>query len=188
MKLFNKKNLISFKTREDKNQKKGFVILFAVILTSIILSVSLGLADITYKEISFATSAKNTGEAFFAADTGAECAIYYDYTGAVTLNGFQNPFGYVPTTGNDLPTLNCAGKSFGFEDGYSATGPWIFILPELGVSGKACAIVTVTKDFNLPNDPDDDVTTVSSKGYNVGSQSCTSSSPTRVEREILLNI
>ncbi|MFA7285530.1 MAG: hypothetical protein WC011_01630 [Candidatus Paceibacterota bacterium] len=183
MNLFKKQNLINLK----RNQKdKGFVILFAVVLTSIILSVSLGLADITYKEISFGTSAKNTGEAFFASDTGIECALYYDFKGVQTsFGGYENPFGY---NGAEPLTLECARNQFGFTGGYSPTGPWTFILFNLGTSGKACAVVTVTKDFNDINDPDDDETIIVSKGYNTGGDniSCTSNSPTRVEREIEL--
>lgn len=181
MKFFKKQNLIKI-----KKQEKGFVILFAVILTSIILSVSLGLADITYKEVSFGTSAKNTGEAFLAADSGLECALYYDFKWVQLSNGgYENPFGY---TGAEPLTLECADRPFQFYGGYSATGPWIFFLNELGSTGQACAVVAVYKDFNVAFDPTDDETRIVAKGYNAGGQSvdCTSNSPTRVEREIEL--
>jgi hypothetical protein len=183
MKFFIKQNLI-----KNIKKDKGFVILFAVVLTSIILSISLGLADITYKEISFGTSAKNTGDAFFAADTGVECALYYDFKWVQTINGYQNPFGYNDPSGTNPLTLECAGNQFGFIGGYSASGPWTFILDNLSSTGKACVIVTVTKDFNLPLDPDDDETRIISKGYNIGggNGNCSSNSPTRVEREIEL--
>jgi len=186
MKLFKKQNFINFKNKKNYNQNQGFVILFAVVLTSIILSVSLGLADITYKEISFGTSAKNTGDAFFAADTGAECALYYDFKGVQSPFGdLVNPFGYTGGA-NDL-TLECSGTQFTFTGGYSANGPWEFILFNLGPSDKACVVVEVTKDFNGPGVEDDD-TTIVSKGYNDGGENiaCTSTSPTRVEREIEL--
>lgn len=184
MKLFKKQNLIN---KKRNKQDKGFVILFAVVLTSIILSVSLGLADITYKEISFGTSAKNTGDAFFASDTGIECALYYDFKGVQTGSGsYENPFGYV---GAEPLTLECAGTQFGFIPPYDpATGPWSFVLYNLSNSGKSCAIVTVTKNLNDINDPDDDQTIIVSKGYNTGGDNitCSSNSPTRVEREIEL--
>ena len=180
MKLFQKQNLISLKNQ--KNQNQGFVILFAVVLTSIILSVSLGLADITYKEISFGTSAKNTGDAFFAADTGAECALYYDADVVATAEGpLQNPFGYNVQSFGAMSALECAGTKFSVP--YSAT-TWEFILFNLGTSGKACAIVKVEKDISggLIN------TKIISKGYNLGgdNESCFSDSPNKVEREIEL--
>lgn len=183
MKLFKKQNSISL--RKNKSSK-GFVILFAVVLTSIILSVSLGLADITYKELSFGTSAKNTGDAFFASDTGIECALYYDFKLVQSpLGDLVNPFGY---NGGDDLTLECAGTQFGFIEPYNpATGPWKFILFNLGPSRQACVVVEVTKVFNGPGSLDDD-TIIVSKGYNDGGDNiaCTSNSSNRVEREIEL--
>ena len=38
----------------------------------------MSIMNISYKEIIFSTDAEETNEAFFAADTGAECALYYD--------------------------------------------------------------------------------------------------------------
>jgi hypothetical protein len=182
MKLFKKQNPIVLK---NENQNEGFVILFAVVLTSIILSVSLGLADITYKEISFGTSAKNTGDAFFASDTGIECALYYDFKWVQTPFGdYENPFGY---NGGDDLTLQCAGTAFDFTDGYSTVGPWEFILHNLGPSGKACSIVKVTKT-PISGTPNQIQTKIISKGYNLGGDNtdCISTSPNKVEREIEL--
>ena len=34
--------------------------------------------NISLKEIKFGTSARDTNDAFFAADTGAECALFND--------------------------------------------------------------------------------------------------------------
>jgi len=51
--------------------KKGFVVLFAVMLSSIILAITIGIANISIREIKFSTGAKDTNNAFFAADAGA---------------------------------------------------------------------------------------------------------------------
>src|SRR3989338_10209048 len=56
----------------------GFVILFAVMISSIILAIALGVANIALKEIKFSASVKDTNEAFFAADTGLECVLFND--------------------------------------------------------------------------------------------------------------
>jgi hypothetical protein len=56
----------------------GFVILFAVTISSILLAVALGAANIAYREVKFSTSAKDTNDAFFAADTGIESALLQD--------------------------------------------------------------------------------------------------------------
>lgn len=173
MKFFNKEN------------DKGFVILFAVILTSIILSVTLGLSDITFKELKFGTQAHATGEAFLAADTGVECALLYEFKGSFMTSTGDNIYGY-PTTDDEPLSIECAGSNIALnldESGvYSSTGPWVFYLPNLGSNGKACAKVTVTK--NPPS------TNIISKGYSDGGSTlnCYSTNPNLVEREIEINL
>ncbi|MBI3306083.1 hypothetical protein HYZ82_03100 [Candidatus Nomurabacteria bacterium] len=61
----------------------GFVLLFAVTLASILLALALGVANIALKEIKFSTSARNTNDAFFAADTGVESALFQDKDGDI---------------------------------------------------------------------------------------------------------
>lgn len=61
-----------------KNNNRGFVILFAVTISSILLAIALGVANVAVKEVKFSTSAKDTNEAFLAADTGIEYALFHD--------------------------------------------------------------------------------------------------------------
>lgn len=157
-----------------KNKDSGFVLLFVVVLSSIILSIALGIADIAYKEFTFSTSAKNTNEAFFAADTGIECALYHDQSGTTSAFGQPVVVGSEPT---------CAGNIIDIDD--SETPPlssWTFRVLELGVSNKACAIVTVNKDSVAGT------TEIISKGYNVGGDdpNCTSTDINRLERELVV--
>lgn len=170
------------KTKLNKNLgQKGFVLLFAVVLTSIILSIALSLADIAYKELSFGTQAKSTGEAFFASDAGLECALFYDVKGVPTEYGdYVSPFGYDGSFGA-MSVLQCAGTSFQLNDGvFSLNGPWTFVLPFLGSTQKSCAVVLVDK-ISIPNR-----TRVVSRGYNVGNANCSGDFPNKVEREIEL--
>ncbi len=154
--------------KNNTERKKGFVLLYAIILTSIILAISLGSANIALKEIKFGTSAKETNEAFFAADAGAECALINDKDSS---NSFKSSggVGYVTCLGANIP-LSGTYPSFSF------------ILTGLGADSGACAKVTVYKDATTyaPNVR----TTITSKGYNFGDASCNSSSPNRVEREV----
>ncbi|MEK7127996.1 MAG: hypothetical protein AAB933_00325 [Patescibacteria group bacterium] len=66
----------------------GFVILFAVTVSGILLSIALGISSIALKEIKFGTSARDTNDAFFAADTGAEYALFH----------YKSPSDYPPDT------------------------------------------------------------------------------------------
>jgi len=145
-------------------QNKGFAILFAVVISSVILAVTLGVADVSLKEIKFSTEAKDTNDAFFAADTGAECALYYDRT-ALIDNAFTG-----------TATMTCNGLNITLSGSFPF---WSFILSGLGSEGQGCARVTVDKT-NLP------ITTITSKGYNNGGSLCIKKTNT-VERELELN-
>ncbi len=73
-----KKNKGPAQYRSRKTSGSGFVLLFAVTLAALLLSIALGVANIALKEVKFGTSAKDAGNAFFAADTGAEQALFND--------------------------------------------------------------------------------------------------------------
>lgn len=149
-----------------KGSRSGFVILFAVTISAILLSIALGVANIALKEIKFGTSGKDTNAAFFAADTGAECALFYDKTDST-----QNAF-----TGTATP-MTCAGNSFPAPTP-SPANVWNFTISGLGDLGQGCAKVTVDKTG--PG------TKIISNGYNNGGGSCVQASNT-VERQIELN-
>jgi len=167
--------------KNNIKNNKGFVILFAVVLSSIILTITLGVANISLKELNFSTSVRATNDAFFAADTGAECALYYDIVGTQSFSGLINPFGVPSSQVNTY----CAGTDVDLNNGSSnptSEGPWIFYLHSIGQSGQACARVSLSRDTTVtPN-----ITTIISKGYNIGDSFCASSNPNRVERQIEL--
>jgi len=61
-------------------RSKGFVLLFTILVSSIILLVALGISGISYRETILTSEANGGAEAFFAADTGAECGLYLAFT------------------------------------------------------------------------------------------------------------
>ncbi len=64
--------------RKSKLSGSGFVMLFAVTLSALVLAIALGVTNIALKEIKFSTSAKDANDAFFAADTGIEFVLFED--------------------------------------------------------------------------------------------------------------
>ncbi len=68
-----KKNNIKIKN------KKGFVLFIAIMVSSILISVAMFIAFIAQKELILAQSAKSTQQAFYAADSAVECALYQDF-------------------------------------------------------------------------------------------------------------
>ncbi len=158
--------------RLQKN--KAFVLLFAVTISAILLVITLGVANIAYREIRFGTSAKDTNEAFFAADAGVECALLYDRSDP-TKNIFTG----------EASSMNCAGANVALN----GTNPWNFSILGLGNTEQGCAYVTVNKVEN-PDNPEvgEFLTTIISKGYNLldSANECStdSSIANRVEREL----
>jgi Tfp pilus assembly protein PilX len=158
-------------TKNDIQKNRGFVILFAVTLSAILLSIALGVANVALKEIKFGTSAKDTNEAFFAADAGAECAL---------VNDKSTDSIFVDSPSVSSPK-NCNGEALVLvKDPKSLF--WTFIVSGLGSAEQACAKVTVDKTIS-------DKTTVIARGYNNGGSipgNCIQESNT-VEREIDVN-
>lgn len=79
-------------------QKKGFVLAFSLLISSIVLALAFGIFNILLKQIVLTGSAKDSQIAFYAADAGAECALYWD-THASWLSGDPRFF---DTNGNPL--------------------------------------------------------------------------------------
>ncbi len=156
-------------------KNRGFALLFTVMISSIILSIALGVSNIAFKQIKFGTSAKEANEAFFAADTGAECALAND---KFTSNSF------VSSGGSGVVT--CLGGNINLNPSYPY--PFFqFIVTELGSDNDGCAVVTVEKD--AVSNPPNVYTEIISKGYNFDGidGSCISANPNRIEREVKIN-
>ncbi len=172
MKIFKKRKNKVYPNREAR---RGFVILFSVMLSSIVLAIALGISNTAVREINFGTSAREAGDAFFAADTGAECALANDKSGSVSF-----------TVSGSSGTVFCLGGTI--ATAHSSAGNlhiWDFAISGLGGGNDSCARVRMTKDFTDPSAP---ITIMSSKGYNNGGTvagACTQSA-TSLERELEL--
>lgn len=164
--------------KKSIKNNKAFVLLFAVTLSAILLSVALGVSNIAFKEVKFSTSAKDTNDAFFAADTGIECAAYYDrpYDASIesqNINAFTGSSSFVGP-------MTCAGTSTSLVS--SSAFLWNFTVNGLGIGGQSCAKVTVDKTY-MDNTPEHNhtYTIITSDGYS----NCSPTSNT-VQRELQL--
>lgn len=146
-KKYNKEDRGSVSRRQAKASQGGFVLLYVIVISSIILAMTLSVGNIALKEIKFSTSARDTNDAFFAADTGAECALYNDRS---DINSFAGESEFIKC----LDPSRYIGLTGELTE-------WHFVLSGLGIEGKSCAKVKVTKYFNDPV-----ITTIISKGYN----------------------
>lgn len=135
------------------NNEKGFTLLLALLITSIALAIGVSILNITLKEFILANITRDSEIAFYAADTGIECALFWDEPeqnvfvdgGNVICLGETT---VVPTPGTD--STNTFERTWG--------------------SPQRCAVVTVEKldcqerDATLPSGLI--CTTIESRGYN----------------------
>lgn len=125
---------------KQNTSQKGFVILFAVLISAIILLIGAGVLSISVKESVLASAAREAQYAINAADAGIECVLYddaqpYDFAFNGLLNDTTNP------------RVSCLGsvQTLGLD-------PFQFEIPDpLGGQGT-CAIVTRTSTFPTNDD------------------------------------
>ena len=153
--------------RRRKPSGSGFVILFAVTLSAILMALALSVASIALEEVKFSTSAEDTNNAFLSADTGTECALYNDRSSSASFK-----------SSGGSGTVTCLNETIPLTGSYPS---WSFVLSGLGGNGMGCAVVSLTRDAS---NPPAIKTSIISDGYNVGDSSCVSSDPNRVQREL----
>ncbi len=143
--------------QKRRKKEKGFVILFAVLISIIVLAITIGISNIAYKEVALSTPARDSHYAYYAADTGAECALYNDIkvnNGTGIFDG-SNPNPSMdcgtgqPIQSSPAPGINQDGTPYTIYD-FSQTGFDITNEnPANGAQKKYCSKVRVTKHLEL---------------------------------------
>ena len=105
------------------NQQKGFTLLYALLVISVVLMVTASIFSILLKEMRISSFGKASQIAYYAAESGAECAVYWAASGT-NFNGATN--------------IQCHNQNV------TASSPFIV---NVGSEG-ACAIVTVDQSSN----------------------------------------
>ncbi len=82
---------------------RGFTLLIAVITASIVLAMGMSILNITLKEFMLSGVARESEMAFFAADAGMECVLYWDQ--ALPTNGGKF------NVGQPVPQPQCMGAA-----------------------------------------------------------------------------
>lgn len=158
-------------------RSRGFTLLLATLLASLLSAIALAIFNIAQKEVVLSSIGRDSQFAFYAADAGAECALYWDFK--------YNAFNPEEVYAGDPP--QCAGALLNefptpYENGFPDDEP-------NGVGGAEtttfwfesagyCAYVSVTKTDNPRR------TDVESLGY---STKCNNvNHPRRLERAVRL--
>jgi Tfp pilus assembly protein PilX len=63
---------------QSVTHQQGFAMLFTVLIVSLILSIAVGISNLTLRQTILSALAKDSGVAFYQADAGVECGMYED--------------------------------------------------------------------------------------------------------------
>ncbi len=159
------------------HNNKGYTLLFAVLVSSLVLAVGISILEVSKKEFLLAAAARESTSAFYSADSGLECAAFYDDSGILfRITGGSSVFANSMKCSNHIPTNSSLTSSGG-----ASVYAFDILLDDVGNGAYTCARVTVTKDPKK--------TTIESRGYNIGwdtsTNTCSKPSPRRVERAIV---
>jgi hypothetical protein len=142
---------------------KGFTLFFAMLAASLALSIGLAIFDITLRELELSSTVAQSEYAIYAADSGAECALYWDakYNGAGTAFATSSQSS-PPTSGILCNNLDIAAAAVAAHtwplstNGSAATTTFTLTFSPQ----PYCATVTVAKSGN-PS-----ATDITSDGFN----------------------
>lgn len=109
---------------KTSSKQRGVVLLIAVLVASVVLAVGIGVYQRTYKELYFSSFWKQTQLAAAAADSGLECALFWELHPADLVSG----------------KAQCSLSYFPWNP--AALSPWSF---DLDTDGGGCASVTIIK-------------------------------------------
>lgn len=145
-----------------KTGERGFTVLLAALVASLVLSLGISVFTVAQKQLILSSTGRNSQYAFYAADSAAECALYWDMRHQHFTTG-------APTA------LACAGNS---AIAVSVTGyvPETPTEPATGVyrfryePNGYCADLEITKGLTHPR------TLIRADGYNVTCAQIVSSS------------
>jgi Tfp pilus assembly protein PilX len=60
-------------------RERGFTLMLAALVSSIVLALGTSIYEIAQKEVQLSALGRDSQFAFYAADTAAECALYWDF-------------------------------------------------------------------------------------------------------------
>jgi len=175
-----------------KTGEKGISIIYAMLVSSVVLAVGTAVASIAAREVTLSSFSRESQAAYFAADAGINCALWYDLKAPGLLLGAFSPLNPTPTS------ISCNGENFSvggeqtpspqetttildmcFADASASDDVSVVFHPSYSVEVKVIKTETETGDPAIRDD-NDFATMIESRGYN----SCDPTYVRRVERAI----
>ena len=148
----------------NPTHKKGFAMLFTVLLMSLVLSIGLSLSSLSLKQTLLSSLAKDSQVAFYQADAGAECGMYYDYKLGVFPQGRS-----LSDVQTNTPSINCGNDTL-ILDVTNSDNDYFIYQSNNSDPTKSC--------YNVLFDKRTAENIIQGYGYNI----CNVSNPRQVER------
>lgn len=144
---------------------RGFTLLMSVLVGGILLALGFAIFNIVSKELVLSSSGRESQFALYAADSGIECALYWDYQhDAFATSSPQQPVCAGAPVDDYAVTYDSGSDTYTTTFGFSLGS----------AQSSACTSVTVVRGQNPKT------TTFISRGYNT----CVTTNPRRIERAI----
>ncbi|MDZ4227110.1 MAG: hypothetical protein U1D26_01385 [Patescibacteria group bacterium] len=166
--------------RRAKRGQRGFTLLLAALIASIVLALGSSIFSIAQKQVTLSSIGRDSQFAFYAADTAAECALYWDfrygYFATSTIEGIPEPVSC------DGQPMDASGRSDAFP--YTMTSQPMDLFTSASPPSDLCAQVTVTK--SLDDTTGAIRTVVHANGYSTSCATITTN-PRALERSVQLH-
>ncbi len=142
--------------------KKGFALLFAVLISGLLITIGISIFNISIKELMISASIRDSQTAYYAADSAAECFFYWD-----TISDYFKYCEPTDTCIKETELIRCNGNDVVFEsegDNNFKSNQFIRYSTDSTDTLEPVAFMEVTKTKN--NGVVDIMS--SFKGYNTG--------------------
>lgn len=171
----------------NMKRPRGFTVFFAVLVASLALAIGLAIYDLLVRELELSRTATESQYAIYAADTGVECALYWDFyyggsgSAFATSTASSPPSSGVSCNTQDIAAAAVTAGTWPSLEGATSATSTFEVLLVAGDDTGPCAIVTVAKSADNPGDPPR--TRVVSQGRNT----CADGVPLQLERALEVN-
>lgn len=127
--------------------------IFAILICSLIVAIGVSMANIALKQLSVSSISRESQIAFYAADSGVECALYWDIQGPYLTPAFY----FASTNPNHHSISGVMSCGLSVEGPSFSTGPLggsDYYVNNFTVhygNQSPCAVVYVTKNYDGTN-------------------------------------
>jgi hypothetical protein len=174
-------------------KNRGFTIFFATLVASLALAIGIAIYDIMVRQLDLSTTVTQSQSAIFAADSGVECALYWDSKYSIGGSVFATSSASAPpSSGVQCGVADIAAQGTPptpFAPSPTGWGPWSVIASPVAATTTFtltfppytyCVRVEVSKFIK-------DDGSIATEIYSHGFNTCAANGQTQLERELQVN-